>query len=146
MRTQFLFFVLCLGLGTTVFAQDAQLSGTITDPDGPTLGATIKVFQNDVRIKGTVSDIDGYYQIGCLEDGEYTVEISLIGYEDTIIQKLNISSTQVNSFDAKFKPSIKPIIGCTFYNPRSRVYEQGKTIGGLTFRADFISKHPTRIW
>ena len=61
------------------FSQQGIITGKITDAsDNQVLiGATISIKNSKVK---TLSDVDGTYHIGNLAAGEYTLEISYIGY------------------------------------------------------------------
>ena len=64
---------------TSVFAQNKQVSGTVTGPDkSPVVGATVVV---DGTTLGTSTDLQGNYVLAAPSDG--TLVFSFIGYEDT---------------------------------------------------------------
>lgn len=64
-----------LTLSFHVFSQ-ASLTGTVTDADGPLIGATVKVVG---KATGTVTDFDGNYSLD-LAPGGYTLEATYTGY------------------------------------------------------------------
>lgn len=76
MKKLFTIFILLLG----VHCLQAQLSGTVRDADSglPLAGATVRVTGTEL---GTISDQDGKFVIR-LEDGEYKLELSYIGYQN----------------------------------------------------------------
>lgn len=78
-------------------AQSGRISGKITDDLGLVMpGAAIWINSNPV--KGTISDNAGKYQITGLEEGEFTLTISYLGYEDKIVNVniINGKSTELN--------------------------------------------------
>ena len=65
-------------------AQSGRISGKITDDLGLVMpGAAIWINTNPV--KGTISDNAGKYQITGLYEGEFTMTITYLGYEDKIV-------------------------------------------------------------
>lgn len=52
-------FLLLLAFSNTVMAQ-TTVSGTVTDADGPLIGATIKIVG---KATGTITDFDGNYSL-----------------------------------------------------------------------------------
>jgi iron complex outermembrane receptor protein len=89
------FFTLILVFAANITsAQNATLSGVITDQStGEALiSATIKLGET-----GTVTDFDGTFQID-IAPGDYTVEISYVGYE-TYTENLTLSEGEQKQFD-----------------------------------------------
>ncbi len=85
LKTIFLTLLFLSFLGTCVRAQEAGISGKVTDTEGePLIGATVKVIGSVI---GTTTDLDGHYHIE-VPPGEIRMFYSYIGYEnyDTILQ------------------------------------------------------------
>lgn len=78
-------------------AQSGRISGKITDDLGLVMpGAAIWINTNP--FKGTISDNAGKYQITGLDEGEFTMTITYLGYEDKIVNVsiINGKSTELN--------------------------------------------------
>lgn len=105
MKTQF-FYVLMLLSSFSIFAQNGNLTGSISDENGlPLPGANILV--NETEYYAT-TDFDGKFTILNILEGNYKVEISYVGYEnftkeftiasgitETLIIQLNPITTQL---------------------------------------------------
>ena len=79
-----------LGISTLYPQQKATLSGFIRDKaTGESLPFT-NVYIKELRI-GSASNLDGYYAIPNIPDGQFTVQVSVIGY---IQQTFSISTAQ----------------------------------------------------
>lgn len=94
-------FFLCMFLGALLCMQGkAQLlSGQITDEEGRVIeGATLYVRET---MQGTVADENGHFQIH-LEEGDYCIEISALGYEKQFL-KLLISGKETTLY-IRLKP------------------------------------------
>ena len=67
-------FLLCVSL-----AYSQSISGNVTDAEtgDPLLGVTIVLKNTN---KGVVTDFDGNYIINNVEPGDYTIDLSYIGY------------------------------------------------------------------
>lgn len=84
------YFVLCIGVATTTFAQTGTLIGTVTsESTGETL-PSVNVILTEI-IKGTSTDLDGRYEISNIPVGTYLVEVSFIGFS-TIEQTVEITA------------------------------------------------------
>ncbi len=66
-------------VATSLWAQTAILSGTVTDAktQEPLIGATVKL---EGTTKGGITDINGFYQITDIEPQTYNVTASFVGY------------------------------------------------------------------
>jgi len=81
---------------TQVFAQPTQtIRGTVSDiaSSTPVMFATVVVLNTDPLI-GATTDISGNFKLLNIPVGRYDVEISLIGYETTIIREVEVSSAK----------------------------------------------------
>jgi len=78
LKLKTLFSLLSLFAGVILLAQNASLSGNLTDDEGLTvIGATVRL---DGTSQGTFSDASGNYTIENISPGTYTVVYSFIGY------------------------------------------------------------------
>ena len=93
---------------TSVFAQNKQVSGTVTGSDGsPIVGATVVVEGTSL---GTSTDMQGKYTLAAPANG--TLVFSFIGYEDT---KIAINGkTTVNASLKEASKSIDEVIVIAF--------------------------------
>lgn len=58
-------------------AQERELQGMVTDPDGPVPLANVYLRDLD---RGTATDVDGRFLLEGLPDGSYTLVVSAVGY------------------------------------------------------------------
>ena len=93
---------------TSVFAQNKQVSGTVTGSDGsPVVGATVVVEGTSL---GTSTDLQGKYTLAAPTNG--TLVFSFIGYEDT---KIAINGkTTVNAALKEASKAIDEVIVTAF--------------------------------
>lgn len=90
-------FVLLISLNFAFFSsfsQESSLNGRITDFEtGEGLpGATIMI---KGTITGTTSDYDGYFTVGRLSPGKYTIVVSYISYQSvTVIVEMNGNNSE----------------------------------------------------
>ena len=93
---------------TSVFAQNKQVSGTVTGSDGlPVVGATVVVEGTNL---GTSTDLQGKYTLAAPTNG--TLVFSFIGYEDTKIAVNGKTSVNVTLKEAS--KSIDEVIVVAF--------------------------------
>ena len=92
-------FILLLLISTfasiEITAQENKISGIVIGAsDQPLVGATILI---QATQQGTVSDTDGTFLLTGIEDGEYTISASYIGYE-TKTKTIVVNSDQYVTF------------------------------------------------
>lgn len=75
-RSMFMLLLLAL-TSLSAFAEERTITGTVTDANGPVIGAAVKVSGTTI---GTITDIDGNYTFKVPENVK-TLEISFVGDE-----------------------------------------------------------------
>lgn len=96
--------LLLLILSLTAFAEkNKSIEGIVVDhkTGEPLIGAAILIVDTEA---GTISDQFGQFRISGLESGNYTLEISFVGYQKTI-RPLSISDKLANSVSIPLQPS-----------------------------------------
>lgn len=84
--------ILLLACGTTqAFAE--TLRGVVRDAitGEPLVGATVKVMELNT---GSVADINGNYRIDISKGGRYTIEVTYVGYEPSVMKEIMISGAR----------------------------------------------------
>ncbi|SFU78123.1 TonB-linked outer membrane protein, SusC/RagA family [Pustulibacterium marinum] len=129
----FLYF-LCFCLGSYgAFAQTSvNVSGTVSDRDGPIYGATIQVKGKSL---GTSSDVDGRYMLTVSEID--TLVFSYMGYES---QSFLVGSRTV--FDVVLLESLRTLDAVVVNAGYYTVSEKERTGSIASVRAEAIEKQP----
>ena len=102
--TTFIIFLILL-IPFSAFSQGmttASINGTVKDTEGTVLvGASIKVVHNPSgSVVGTRSNKSGRFNaVGLRVGGPFTIETSMIGYEKTVINDINLGVGQNMSLD-----------------------------------------------
>ncbi len=98
---------------TSVFAQNKQISGTVTDPSGKAVvGATVVV---EGTTLGTSTDMQGKYSLSAPVNG--TLVVSFIGYEDA---KVAINGKTVLNVALKEGIAIEQVVVKTAFGESSK--------------------------
>lgn len=81
-----------------------SIQGTVTDPSGAVLpGATITITNTDTGFKKTLtSDSKGFYSLGPLAPGHYTISMDAAGFSHLVVKTVVTAGT-VSSGNAKMK-------------------------------------------
>lgn len=96
---------LFLNAFVTLHAQDATLSGTITDEKaGPVPFASISTNVNG-KFTGTQSDFDGNYTLS-LPSGTFEISISSVGYNSQK-QSVSLRSGETSTLNISLKPAVQ---------------------------------------
>lgn len=105
----FVFFVLLLALVFPIQLQ-AQLtrgaiSGTVRDQNGAVVaGANVKVTENATNVaRDTTTNDDGFYRLGALEPGTYTVRIEKTGFVSVESKEFRVNTATESTFDVDLK-------------------------------------------
>ena len=91
-----LIFILSLFIfKSSLLAQNSVLKGKILDiSDGePLIGATVKINYNNL---GTTTNFDGDFMFENIQNGDYLLTVSYIGYLEQVIEiKVNSNSVRI---------------------------------------------------
>jgi iron complex outermembrane receptor protein len=95
--------VIAFGMTAVAFAQNARISGNVTDPHGAAVvGAEVQVISLSTGNKFvTKTGNDGSYNAPFLPAGHYQIIVSAKGFSQTSKGDLAISEGQVSLYDAK---------------------------------------------
>ena len=95
MKKLFLFTIITIMSINLLFAQSFTISGKVTDKNSkPLSGASVLI---NKTFLGTISKSDGSFKFDKLKQGNYTVQISFIGYK-TIVKNINLDKNLDLSF------------------------------------------------
>tara|TARA_R110001583_G_scaffold94040_1_gene237380 strand:+ start:23302 stop:25938 length:2637 start_codon:yes stop_codon:yes gene_type:complete len=101
-------------------AQTRNISGSIVDVNGSPLAGVNVLIQN--TSKGSVTDFDGNYTINDVENGEYLIEVSYIGYKT---QQLSVtvsnSDVQLNVTLQEDLLSLGEVVITGSSNPKTKI-------------------------
>jgi hypothetical protein len=88
--------LLCLLISAQVFAQDASLSGTVTDASGAVIPGVAITATNDNTgvVSNTVSNTAGAYSYPRLLPGVYTVKADMKGFQPKTYTKVTLGASQ----------------------------------------------------
>ncbi len=77
-----LFATLAMGYGQAISVNGGSIQGTITDPSGAVVpGANVTITGTDTgSVKVLTTDASGFYSVGPLNPGKYTVDVSAPGF------------------------------------------------------------------
>ncbi|MEM8598632.1 MAG: TonB-dependent receptor [Bacteroidota bacterium] len=93
-----------LSVSSTAFAQ-GRIAGTVTDADtGDTLPG-VNVFILGTQF-GSATDIDGNYTIPSIRAGEYTIQVSLVGYETKQFTGIRVANGETTRLDIEIGEAV----------------------------------------
>ena len=111
-RKDSLLFLLGLLLALVVFPSQLQaqltrgaISGTVRDQNGAVVaGANVKVTQNATNVaRDATTNDDGFYRVGALEPGVYTVKIEKTGFVSVENKELRVNTATETTLDVDLK-------------------------------------------
>jgi len=100
--------ILSLDIGYTQSEIFQTVRGTIVDQqsDYPIIGATILLKHDDDSVMGTTSDIDGSFRIEKVPIGRNTIIVSYIGYSESVLSNILITSGKEIVLDIPIKEQV----------------------------------------
>jgi outer membrane receptor protein involved in Fe transport len=95
-------FILIFLSTNSIFGQKGVIEGYVRDKENsdPMIGATVMVDETNI---GTVTDVNGFYRINNLHDGEITILVRYLGYENSS-KTVKINHAQKAQLDFKLYP------------------------------------------
>jgi len=104
MRTVVLFTacIVLMFVGTDVLAQTGELHGTVRDDESgdKLMGAGVFLIGTNL---GATTDLDGKYRIRGIPPGVYDVRYTFMGYETSILKKVEIEPGEDHKVDVRLK-------------------------------------------
>ncbi|MDR0605074.1 MAG: carboxypeptidase-like regulatory domain-containing protein, partial [Bacteroidales bacterium] len=114
-------------MGGYVYAQNATIKGKITEMDGktPIEFATVRLLQDGNLMLGVVTDEKGNYTLSPVASGKYDLVVTYVGYQDYILQGLEISgnATKIQDVSLGSKDQILEAVTVTAERP---IFEPGQ--------------------
>lgn len=137
-KSKLAFTLILLCLVFNIFAQNGSISGVVHDQStGERIPfATVSVYQNssETLVGGSVSNDKGRFKIEKLENGEYKIVVSFIGYEASTINSIIVSESKahINLGNVEITPSSVELEGVEVKGMASST---SKKIDRQTYRA-----------
>ncbi|MDD3721764.1 MAG: TonB-dependent receptor [Lutibacter sp.] len=133
-------FIFFLAISSFAFAQTKSISGTINDAFGEPLPGVNILLKGTVI--GTTSDIDGKYILSNLENGNYILEVSYVGFKTfnkaITIQNENVTVEVILNEDVM---SLDDVVITGVANPRSKIES---SISVTTLKPSLIAQSSPR--
>lgn len=141
-----IFIILLMLFGLYSFAQDGvqTVKGTIIDKASeiPLIGATVEVVSVDPPI-GTTTDINGEFILDNTPVGRHVISISYLGYENTVIPNVMVTSGKEVVLDAKLEESIVKLdeVVITAKTDKDRTVNEMAAVSARTFSMEEVVRY-----
>lgn len=120
-------------------AQTTDILGTISFNNKPFFGASISIKQSNYT---TTSDSSGYYQIQNINAGDYTIQVSAIGY-NTISQKITVKTLQKMVFNFTLTENKMQLTEVVVSGTLKEVNRSQSPVNVEVYSCNFFKKNPT---
>jgi hypothetical protein len=122
----------------------ASIQGTVTDPDGAVIpGAQLSLKDNGTnQILSATSNSAGVYNFGALPADHFTLTVKAAGFQQKVIENLQIIPEQANSVDVKLQLGEATTSVTVSGDTQSAVDTETSNIGG-TVNANEIEHMPS---
>ncbi|MBK9338474.1 MAG: outer membrane beta-barrel protein [Lewinellaceae bacterium] len=90
-----------LTISSFLHAQNGSVAGTILDSDSKEtlIGATVKLRGTGDFATGAATDLDGFFNIRNVPPGAYTATVSYTGYEDIVLNDIQVKADEKYTLD-----------------------------------------------
>ena len=113
---RWLIVAVMLTLPRATFAQEATLSGTVTDDRGTALsGAVVSALGATMTL--TVSDLRGYFSLDSLPMGEYVVQAHLDGFAGSTRERIRVGAASASAHKFQLRKLDAVPVGTTGREP-----------------------------
>ncbi len=131
---------LVLFAGLTVAGQTGKIAGHILDSHTkePLPGASVVI---DGSKLGTAANIDGYFFINNVPPGKYSVSVSLVGYQKTVIRNVEVKIDLTTDLDVRMNSSTVDVAEIVITAERPLV-QKDLTSTSVTVSSDDIKMMP----
>ncbi len=143
--------LLIFTLGTGLQAQNLTqtIKGRVIDQQSktPIIGATVRV-KNSEPALGGVTDLQGYFKVDQVPIGRQTLQISSVGYENSVIPDILVKSGKELIINIELKESIvkidEVVITASSQN-KGKVLNEMATVSALSFSVEETSRYPATL-
>ena len=115
MRIRFIAFQLLLGVAVAILSMPLEaraqltrgaISGTVRDQAGASIpDALVRVINPQTKLnRETTTNNEGFYRMGALEPGIYTVTVEKAGFDKIENRAVSVLQTNETTFDVELKP------------------------------------------
>lgn len=121
------------------------MSGRVTDREGAVIGATVVAVHVPSGTKyGTVTNQNGnFVLLGLRTGGPYKLEISYIGYENVVFDKITLQLGETSVFDAKLKESSQALTEVIVVGNKTAAFNSRRTGAAVNFGRESIERMPS---
>ncbi len=89
-------------LADLAFGQSGRIEGTVRDAQDEERLFGVNVYVQEAET-GTTTDEDGYYSIINIPPGEYTLEVTYVGYAEVTVQNVEVNIDQTTTIDIEME-------------------------------------------
>lgn len=146
-KLRYLFLLLFLIAGNTVFAQSGSISGTVTDKktNEAVIGAVVEVLQAGTVRGGDVTDEDGHYVVKPLNPGQnFEVRVKYASYKEIRSSGVLVSPDRNTDVNFKMEQNDKELEEVVFTEYKVPLIKRDEPGSTTTLTSKQIEKLPTR--
>ena len=127
-----------------LMAQDrGKISGVVTDKEtGETLPGVNVVIKGSTL--GSATNLDGEYTIPAIRPGEYSIEVSYIGYSRTILTDIKVRAGETTELDIEITPEVLSADGEVVVIGKRPIFDVEKSESSSTISKEQIQAAPIR--
>ena len=104
--------------------------------------ANVILYKNNEQISGSITDFEGAFTFNPIQSGNYDVVVKYIGYQETKLKNIFISSNKITFYDFKLKQSSVELASFEISENKRPLISKDDVSSGGTINTQMISQMP----
>lgn len=136
--------IICTSLAVSLMleaGQTGKITGNITDKKNgePVIGASVVIQGTKM---GASSDFDGYYMIGNVPPGTYTLSVTTLGYKPATIKNVVVKIDLTTTIDLKLEETVVEMSDAVIIEAERPLVQKDLTSSSVTVSSDEMKVMP----
>ncbi|MFO7880313.1 MAG: carboxypeptidase regulatory-like domain-containing protein [Bacteroidales bacterium] len=137
-----LFFTAVMLISVSALAQHGTIEGRVLNEDGQPIDFANVFVESGVSNTGTMSDSRGIFKLKPLNPGVYSIKISVLGKQPTVITGINVHRDQITRVeDVVLETRVEILDGATIVEHRTKIIDPENT-SKIPINKDILKKLP----
>ena len=143
MTTHVRLFSLFLFLASCLAVSAANISGVVTDADGPLPGASVRLLaqRDSSYVNGMMTDTEGKFQFSGIKNGKYILETTYVGYDPRFVN-VEVAGKNIDLATITMTEGANELAAITVTGVKTPIKVMSDTI---EFNADSYKSQPNAV-
>ncbi|KAA3650377.1 MAG: mucoidy inhibitor MuiA family protein [Bacteroidetes bacterium] len=128
-----------------MYGGNSTIKGKVSEGENgePIPFANVSLFRNNEPVLGTTTDFDGQYSLKPVEPGTYSLEVSYVGYQSTLITNLMVVQGKISTQNVEMRPGFQ-LNEVQVVDYKKPLFENDQTTVGTTVTREELQSMAVR--